>query len=104
MKAIGKFVVGCLFVFAVYMLWALPVMWVYNHYIVLWLNTPLITYWYAVGVTFFIMTIQMMFTNPKSVAEVDNWSTEETLEKLAQAIIKPFIVWGLAWIGYFFVQ
>ena len=102
MKVIGKFVVGCLFVFAMYMIWTLPIMWVYNHYIVLWLNTPLITYWYAVGVTFFIMAIQMMFSKLEAI-HVDE-STEENLQKLAQAIMKPFIVWGLAWIGFYFVR
>ena len=102
MKSIGKFVVGCLFAFSIYLLWALPIMWVYNHYIVLWVNTPLITYWYAVGVTFFIMAIQMMFSKLEAI-HVDE-STEENLQKLAQAIMKPFIVWGLAWIGFYFVR
>ena len=102
MKIIGKFVVGALFAFAIYMLWTVPIMWVYNHYIVLWVNTPLITYWYAVGVTFFIMAIQMMFSKLEAI-HVDE-STEENLQKLAQAIMKPFIVWGLAWIGFYFVR
>jgi len=104
MKAIGKFVVGALFVFAVYMIWALPIMWIYNHYIVLWLAITPLTYWTAVGVTIFIMAVQMMFTNPKSVAEVNNWGGDETMEKIAQAIMKPFIVWALAVIGFYFVR
>ena len=103
MKAIGKFVVGCLFVFLMYMVWALPVQYIWNHYAILWLSVPVITYWYAVGVTFFIMAVQMM-AKATVIINADKLTTEENLQKIAQAIMKPFIVWGLAWIGYFFVQ
>jgi len=103
MKAIGKFVVGCLFVFGMYMVWALPIQYIWNHYAVLWLNVSTIPYWYAMGVTIFIMTIQMMF-KVTIIIHVDKLSISENLQKIAQAICKPFIIWGLAWIGYFFVR